>query len=352
MSTAHEAEVMDDEPQDAYEDGGMTLMALNSSEINQQIATARRFPRSLRTFVKEATEMVQMSEDVATECMYALKRSGKTIEGPSARFAEIVASAWGNCRAGARVIGEDERFVTSQGAFMDLQRNVAITYESKRRITRKDGKKYDDDMVGVTANAACSIALRNAVLKGVPKAFWKPIYDAARKCAVGDAQTLNDRRTVMLQYFAKMGVTAEQVFTVLEVKGAEDIGLDQLALLKGMATAIKDGDTTVDQTFGSQPDMAAKARKSDLNEKLQPKAAVPEASPKLEPSPTKPLAHPTIIAGMKSAISKAKKPADVAKVFDDAKMYDLDENQRNELDAFACEKLDKLNDKPQQQEIV
>ncbi|MFN8826683.1 MAG: hypothetical protein ACK501_17070, partial [Planctomycetota bacterium] len=47
-----------------------------------------------------------------------------------------------------------------------------------RRITGKNGRRYSSDMIGVTGNAACSIALRNAVFRGIPRAFWIDIYDA------------------------------------------------------------------------------------------------------------------------------------------------------------------------------
>lgn len=252
------------------------LMALNSSEIDCQIATAKRYPRSLKRFLYEAREMVTLTEDIASQCIYSLPRGGKPIEGPSARFAEVVASAWGNCRAGARVVGEDDRFVTAQGVFIDLQRNVAITYEVKRRITDKHGNKYADDMVGVTSNAACSIALRNAVLKGVPKAFWGELYDDARRTAIGDVKTLGSRRTSMLQHFAKMGIQPEQIFRLLEIEGEADINLDHLARLKGMATALKEGDTTIDQMFGEEQPKA-KVKKSKIDDKVEAKPSPPEA---------------------------------------------------------------------------
>ena len=226
-----------------------TLAILTKSEIDTQIATAHKFPRSIKKFRDEAMEMVTLTERIAEECMYALPRDGKTIEGPSARFAEIIASAWGNCRAGARVVGEEADFVVAQGVFHDLERNVAITYEIKRRIVDKYNRRYKPDMIGVTANAACSIGLRNAVLKGIPKAFWADMYDAARKTAIGDAKTLTNKRTDMFAYFQKLGANAEMICATLGVSGVEDIGLEELATLKGVATAIKEGDTTVEQAF-------------------------------------------------------------------------------------------------------
>jgi hypothetical protein len=230
-----------------------TLAVITKAEIDVQIATARQYPRSIKRFRTEMMDMVTLTEKIAEECIYALPRDGKTIEGPSARFAEVAASAWGNCRAGARTVSEENDFVVAQGVFHDLERNVAITYEVKRRIVNKYGKRFGADMIGVTANAACSIALRNAILKGIPKAFWSEMYDAARKAAIGDVKTLANKRAEMMLYFQKMGVTPEMIFSVLSVAGVEDIGMDELVTLKGMATAIKEGDTTVEQAFPMPP---------------------------------------------------------------------------------------------------
>lgn len=242
---------------------------LNKSEIDQQIATAHAFPRSLKRFRDEATQMVTLDESIAQECIYALPRDGKTIEGPSARFAEIIASAWGNSRAGARVISEAGEFVTAQGVFHDLERNVAITYEVQRRITGKNGRRYSADMIGVTANAACSIALRNAILKGVPKAFWSSMYDAARQVIMGDIKTLANRRAAAIANFTRYGVTPEQICAQLGVAGQEDITLDHLVVLRGLLTALREGDTTPEEAFAQS----------------KPVVEMPRAKAKAEPTP-------------------------------------------------------------------
>jgi hypothetical protein len=259
----HAGELVDDHEFERVESSS-TLMALNSSEIDTQISTAKRYPRSITQFMKDAKEMVSLTEDIAGDCIYALPRDGKSIEGPSARFAEILISAWGNCRAGARVVSEDERFVNSQGVFLDLQHNTAITYEVKRRITNKHGKKFKDDMIGVTSNAACSIALRNAVLKGIPKAYWRPIYELARKTAIGDVTTLATRRKAVLDEFGKMGVVPDMIYSKLGVAGFNDITLDHLGFLRGIFTALREGDTTIEQVFSS--DDGAQVPAKNLND--------------------------------------------------------------------------------------
>lgn len=242
---------------------GMVAM-LNRSDIEQQIATAHKFPRSVKTFVNKASSLVTLNEETADDCIYALPRGqGKTIEGPSVRFAEIISHSWGNSRSGARVVDDTGKFVTSQGVFHDLETNVATTFEVQRRITDKQGRRYNDDMVGVTANAASSIAYRNAVLKGIPKALWQPIYEQARKLLLGDVRTLTSRRDTMLAYYQKLGVSPDKVFARLEVASIEDITLEHLLTLKGLATALKDGETSIEQTFPT-----AKTA-SNLNERLK-----------------------------------------------------------------------------------
>lgn len=250
---------------------GTTVALLNKSEIDQQIATAHKYPRSLKRFRDETLQMVTLNEHVAQSCIYALPRDGKTIEGPSARFAEVIASAWGNCRAGARVVSDQGDFITAQGVFHDLERNVAITFEVQRRIVDRNGRRYKPDMIGVTGNAASSIALRNAILKGIPKAFWDSMYQAARKTVMGDVKTLSNRRAEAIKAFVAFGISEQQLLDKLEVKGVEDVTIEHLVTLHGLLTAIKEGDTTPEQAFD------AKATAATGN-KPQTKAELPAYS--------------------------------------------------------------------------
>lgn len=248
------------------------IRAITAAELDQSIATARAYPRSLRAFAAECLNMATLSESVAGECIYALPRAGKTIEGPSVRLAEIVASAWGNCRYGARIIEEGAEFITAQGVFHDLERNVSITYEVRRRITNKQGERYNADMIGVAANAACSIAMRNAIFKGVPKAFWVDIYAAARKVVAGDSKTLASRRSDALATLSKVGATEPMVLAALGLKGVEDIGVDELVTLRGLYTAVREGEIPVERAFAPkvvEPSEAEPKAKKSRTEKAK-----------------------------------------------------------------------------------
>ena len=103
-----------------------TLAVLQKSEVDQQIATAKKYPRNITKLLATAGTLVTADVETADECIYALPRGGKIIEGPSIRFAEALAYSWGNCRSGARVISEDAEFVIAQGNFFDLEQNLAI----------------------------------------------------------------------------------------------------------------------------------------------------------------------------------------------------------------------------------
>lgn len=225
------------------------LEAIERAQVDMQIATAKRFPRSLATVKQRMMDLATLDQETAESCFYKLNRSGKAIEGPSIRLAEIAASSFGNLRYGARIIGNDGKVIVAQGYCHDLETNVMSQVEVRRRITDRNGQTYSDDMQVVTGNAACAIAMRNAMFKIVPFAFVKPIFSAAKQAAVGDIKTLAERRTRMLKQFAALGVDEKRICATLEKGGIEEIGLEDLETLIGLYTAIKDGEQKVDEAF-------------------------------------------------------------------------------------------------------
>lgn len=226
-----------------------TLSALVKAEIDTAITTARSFPRSVKRAIDNIVTLATLDEATAVECIYALKRGGKTLRGPSIRLAEIIGQQWGNNRSEARVVQIDRvnKMVVAEGMFHDLETNMLTKATVQRRISDRNGRIYNDDMIAVTGNAACSIAKRNAILAGVPKGIWRRGQEAAEHVIRGDAKTLGERRDVAVKAFAHFGMSAEQVFQVMDVKGIEDIGLDDLVTLRGMYASLKNGEQTVDE---------------------------------------------------------------------------------------------------------
>lgn len=245
---------------------------LNREEIDMQISTARRYPRSIKQFRQETAEMACLDEETAASMFYALPRGGKKIEGPSARFAEVVGAAYGNLRYGARTIGTEGNFVIAEGVCFDVQKNVIATVQVRRRITDKNNKRFNDDMIQVTGNAACSIALRNAIFKVVPMGLVKDIYEQAKLTSIGKAKSLTEQRHKMMEWYAKAGATEEMVLKSLGRAGLDDVTTDDLILLRGLVNAIKDGDVTIESAF----DQVAEKRNGNrtaLTEELERQAA-------------------------------------------------------------------------------
>jgi hypothetical protein len=231
-----------------------TLEVLNRSEIDIAIATAKRYPRSVIEAKRTAQTLATLDADVAATMFYVIPRGGKRIEGPSVRLAEIMGHSWKNLRYGARTVEITTTHVVAQGVCFDLENNTQAAFEVRRRITDKQGRRYNEDMITVTAQAAQSIALRNAIFRIIPFSLVKSIYDAAKQCAVGEALTMTQRRTKALEWFAKVGVTEARILTFLERKAVEEIDIDDLVTLTGIRTAIADGETTTDSVFAdAQP---------------------------------------------------------------------------------------------------
>ena len=228
---------------------GDSLEALTRGEIDVQIATAKRWPRTISKVRERILELATIDQEAAEACWYSLPREGKVITGPSVRLAEIVAASYQNLRWGSRIIAVGEKFVTCQGACFDLENNVASTTEVKRRITKKNGQRYSDDMIVITANAAGSIAGRNALFKVVPAALFRDVFSEIQQVGMGSERTLKDTRAAMFNHFENMGVDHDRVLKVIGKRAVEDVELTDVATLRGLANALKEGGTSIDEAF-------------------------------------------------------------------------------------------------------
>lgn len=231
-----------------------SIQAMERAEVDIQIATAKQYPRDLQVALNKIETYATMDKETAEDCFYVLRRKGAggqdtVIEGLSVRMAEIIAGAWGNLRVATRIIGNDGKVIIAQAVCHDLETNFAVSKEVRRRITSKDGRTFSEDMQVVTGNAAASIAFRNAVLAVIPKAVTKKVISEVKKVALGQSIDLEQSRQNVLSYFNKIGVTQEQLFFYLGVKTIAEIDKQMIFELRATANAIKEGTTSVDESF-------------------------------------------------------------------------------------------------------
>lgn len=233
------------------------IAQITGAESDIQIATAKRYPRDVAKFKKNAELQVCADLETAMTMSYKLEReddSGKKkdIVGPSVRFAEVIAPAYGNSRAGSRIVDVDENFVTAQGIFWDLESNFALTKERKGSIRKRNGQKYSQNMIQTVANAQSSTAFREAVLKGIPQAYWKPIWEKSREfIANASGENLARARDRIVAYLTKHkeGVTVEQILAKFEKSKLEEIIGEDMVTLSAIANSVRDGETTPKKEF-------------------------------------------------------------------------------------------------------
>lgn len=229
----------------------ITIDAVERANVDSQVATAKQYPRDIARSINNSIAMATMDVETAQSMGYALPRGGKPITGPSVHLAKLIVSNWGNIRAEAKVVQITDKQVISRGTCWDLENNVATAFEVRRSIIGKSGKRFSDDMITVTGNAANSIAYRNAVFAVIPKAVTDKVYKAAQHMITGDLSTeekLVARRKKCLDFFKdEYGINEAEVVmlcgkqTVNQIKGGE------ISLLLGIVQSLKDGDTTVDE---------------------------------------------------------------------------------------------------------
>lgn len=234
------------------------LEAISRAEIDIAIATARKYdmhsPAKLPKVKQDMIAYATLDQETAESCFYSLPRGGKVIQGPSIRLAEIAVVCYGNLRAATRVINTvlspDDPHVVVQSVVMDMERNITIGIEKRRRITKKKNKdRFDEDDINLATNACSAIAFRDAVFKVIPGALIKPVYEQAKQVAIGDAKTIGQRRARCIEVFGKMGITQDRVLAKIEKKTLEEMTIDDLEMLLGLRNAIKEGEVSLDEAF-------------------------------------------------------------------------------------------------------
>lgn len=227
------------------------LESINRTEIDMQVATAKKYPRDMEKAIKDIKYIACLNPTTAEQCFYSVPRGNKQIQGISVRFAEIVLSCWGNLRVQTRIIGGDNKSVIVQGMCHDLETNSAVCQEVKRRITDKQGNMYSDDMITTTTQAASSIALRNAIFRIVPMAILETIADEVKAKSLNSIQP-EEVPTIaakMIEVFKGKGIDESLVLNYLNVKKREDITREHIYMMRTINNAIREGTVTMKEVF-------------------------------------------------------------------------------------------------------
>ena len=240
----------------------------DAAALDVQVATAKKFPRSIQSFENDLETWCTKSQDIAESCFYCLPRGGRKLLGASVRFAEMVQAAYGNLVVETHILEEAKKTIVVSATCRDLERNVAARAEVVRGITGRSGR-YDDSMIQTTIQAASAIARRNAIFSVVPRALWEPIYKKAQVVAAGRHQTFDEQRKAAIKKIIDLGCDTKRVKSFLG-KDSKDITMDDVVILRLKARQIEEGQCTPDEAFPvARPDKEeAKAKAKDLTERI------------------------------------------------------------------------------------
>ena len=262
-----------------------TIEVMERSRIDLQLDAAQARPRPpIEVIERNITQRVARRKDIAELCYYSLPRfdkdSGKNklIHGASIKLANISLGEWGNTLSGAQTIGNDGKVVRARGICWDMQNNNQKFVEVGRRILDKHGRPYSYDMQVTTAAAANSIAERNAILKVLGDDIFTPAYLECMKVVAGSETDLIERRDKMLKWFSFRGVKYDQMLALLEKASVDQLDVDDVAYMSGIANAIRDKELTVEEAFTVTTDASPEGRKSYLRQLRDERRAQREAA--------------------------------------------------------------------------
>ena len=227
------------------------IQVMGQGDVDIAVSTAKQYPRDVKLCLENAISMATMNQEIAESCIYNLPRGGKRIPGKSIRCAELVAHNWGNMRVAKGSEDPGDTHVIGIAVAWDLESNTQLQIRTRRRITDKNGRRYNADGLEKTSNAVASIAARNAIFAVVPQFVSDAVYEAARNMAVGDQEGISDRREKCFQTFEKQGIDRARVLARMHRQSEDQITLEDIEALIGIHNEIKEGEVAIDQAFPS-----------------------------------------------------------------------------------------------------
>lgn len=264
---------------------------IEKASIDQQIVTAKQFPRNLKRATEDAEVIVTTNKEIATSCGYTLKflkdkKTGKPniIKGKSVHLARILAQSFGNMRLEQGILYADQTHVTSYGICFDLEKNIAQRVLCKKPIIKRDGTRYSEDMIARVGMAAAAIAKRNAIFAVIPAAISELVYKKAQsfiKDEMSDkTKFLHERNRVFKELLNNYDISEEEALKFVGLKTVNQVNvenlLDLIDTLNALDSRDLESETVKGETPGSGDAQNLKDIKDTMEEELKEDKAAPE----------------------------------------------------------------------------
>lgn len=230
-----------------------------TAEVQARMVVAKRFPRDEGSaFGRLMTSCGR--KGFADTALYAYKRGGGTVGGPSIRLAEEMARHWGNMEYGIRELSRSEGKSEMQAFAWDLQTNVVSSQNftvNHIRDTRGGGVKLKDerDIYEITANMGAR-RLRARILAILPPDFVEEAVEACKKTKLQDARkNMPDRLKNMVKAMQQIYVSPEMLRKYLG-HPIDACTPEELVELSGIQRAILERSAKVSDYFSDGKERA------------------------------------------------------------------------------------------------
>lgn len=245
-------------PMDKINQGTVAIEASRAvAEAQGKLLIAKRFPRDEVAAYTKAIEACRR-KTMAEKAFYAYPRSGKTVEGPTIRFAEELARCWGNIDYGIKELSQDEGKSELQAYAWDLETNAQSVQNFTNPHQREVGQKMvslssQRDIYENNANMATR-RMRARILAILPAWYVEGCIAECKRTLAGKSDVpLVDRIKNLVINFKKYGVSQEMIERRLKRK-AETMSADDFTEYVGIYNAIKEGESKVAEWFAAEPE--------------------------------------------------------------------------------------------------
>ncbi|MCP4568981.1 MAG: hypothetical protein GY841_15510 [FCB group bacterium] len=252
--------------------GGMDVessRAIASVQASMVMA-AKRPRREIASWkrMKAACSRLRFAE----KALFAYRRGGTLVSGPTIRLAESLASAWGNLDMGFKVIEKLEGGHLVQVFCHDLESNLRVSREliiSKNRYMGGDLLKAERD-IAENISSVAQRNVRNVVLQCLPADL---VEDAISQCqktmAKGDGRPLQTRIRDAVVSFEEIGISVAMLEDFLghNMEATEPL---EIPKLQGAYQSITSGMAKREELFNIAADLPAPVEKKKKVQTVEP----------------------------------------------------------------------------------
>lgn len=239
--------------------------------------------------------------EFAGKAEYSKPVGGKSIKGPSVRFAELALREWGNIMTEVTTLYEDDNIRRARIGVLDLETNAQFTrdIQIKKTVERRSKKGREDDLITERKNTSgdtvyilhatdeemhtkesawVSKVLRNEGLRLIPTDIIEEGMAEARKTVAKRAtEDPEGEKKKILDSFSSIGISPKEIQKYIR-HSLDTISPPELVNLRTVFQSLRDGESTWADYIseGTAPEPAEPPDTSLFDKLVSEKKYIPE----------------------------------------------------------------------------